>query len=113
MLPRSANTAVFARLLRSAPQPRPFSTSASSRAAVSSSSLPAKKPVGAFRGGVFGFLAGTVASGVCIWYYFLGDYRLSNEILTDDIYALQKSTEKLQGYVKELEAKADQLQKKK
>ncbi|KAL5358706.1 hypothetical protein BJX96DRAFT_173690 [Aspergillus floccosus] len=76
-------------------------------------SLPAKKPVGAFRGGVFGFLAGAVAAGASVYYYILGEYRVSNEMLTEDIYALQSATQKLQTYIGELESRVDQLQKKK
>lgn len=34
---------------------------------------------------IFGFLAGAVASGMCVWYYLLGDYRVSNEMLSEDI----------------------------
>ncbi|KAL4895104.1 hypothetical protein BDV59DRAFT_159927 [Aspergillus ambiguus] len=93
------------------PARRTFSASSSMRDAAGS--LPAKKPVGAFRGGVFGFLAGAVAAGACVYYYILGEYRVSNEMLTEDILALQSATQKLQTYIGELETKVDQLQKKK
>ncbi|KAL4887185.1 hypothetical protein BJY04DRAFT_48968 [Aspergillus karnatakaensis] len=75
--------------------------------------LPARKPVGAFRGGLFGFLSGTVFAGAVVYYYILGEYRVSNESLTEDIYALQSATQKLQSYISELETRVDQLQKKK
>ncbi|KAI4124857.1 MAG: hypothetical protein LQ338_004583 [Usnochroma carphineum] len=39
-----------------------------------SAAIPLRKPVGAFRGG-----AGT-------YYYILDEYRVSNELLTEDIY---------------------------
>ncbi|KAL1993505.1 hypothetical protein VTN49DRAFT_3454 [Thermomyces lanuginosus] len=91
-----------------------FSTTAPTRnAAGSSSSLPARKPVGAFRGGVFGFLLGSVTAGVAVWYYILKEYRVANEMLTDDIFALQAASQKLNGYIHELEQRIDQLQKKK
>ncbi|GES63697.1 hypothetical protein Ao3042_10658 [Aspergillus terreus] len=93
------------------PARRSFSASYSMRDVAGS--LPAKKPVGAFRGGVFGFLAGTVAAGASVYYYILGEYRISNEMLNEDIYALQSATQKLQTYIGELESKVDQLQKKK
>ncbi|PYH46541.1 uncharacterized protein BP01DRAFT_316565 [Aspergillus saccharolyticus JOP 1030-1] len=73
--------------------------------------LPAKKPVGAFRGGIFGFLSGSLAAGVAVYYYVLAEYRISNEMLTEDIYALQTATQKLHTYIGELEAKVDQLKK--
>lgn len=88
---------------------RPFSVSRPRREAA----LPAKKPVGAFRGGyvpilllmlapfsvfytvmyphilttrrVFGFLTGAVVAGASVYYYILGDYRVANEMLSDDI----------------------------
>ncbi|KAJ5513477.1 hypothetical protein N7463_003029 [Penicillium fimorum] len=75
--------------------------------------LPSRKPVGAFRGGAFGFLAGSVAAGASVYYYILGEYRLANEMLSDDIAALQKATIKLQSYITELESRVDQLHKKK
>ncbi|PTU24458.1 hypothetical protein P175DRAFT_0497583 [Aspergillus ochraceoroseus IBT 24754] len=77
------------------------------------STLPARKPVGAFRGGIFGFLSGAVAAGAVVYYYILGEYRTSNEMLNEDINALQSATQKLQTYIGELESRMDQLQKKK
>jgi hypothetical protein len=35
---------------------------------------------------LFGFLAGSVAAGAGVYYYILDEYRLSNEMLTEDIY---------------------------
>ncbi|KAF7593509.1 hypothetical protein BBP40_011420 [Aspergillus hancockii] len=93
------------------PARRSFSASPAVRDAAGSS-LPAKKPVGAFRGGIFGFLTGTVVAGASVWYYILGEYRVTNELLTEDIYALQAATSKLQTYIGELETKVDQLKKK-
>ncbi|KAJ5328110.1 hypothetical protein N7452_008500 [Penicillium brevicompactum] len=75
--------------------------------------LPSSKPVGAFRGGVFGFLAGSVAASASVYYYVLGEYKIANEMLSDDISALQMATIKLQSYITELESKVDQLHKKK
>ncbi|KAL2815780.1 hypothetical protein BDW59DRAFT_153701 [Aspergillus cavernicola] len=77
------------------------------------STLPTKKPIGAFRGGLFGFLSGAVVAGATVYYYILGEYRISNTMLTEDIYALQSATQKLQTYISELETRVDQLQKKK
>ncbi|KAL7658292.1 hypothetical protein BDQ94DRAFT_138580 [Aspergillus welwitschiae] len=75
--------------------------------------LPTKKPVGAFRGGLFGFLTGAIAASAGVYFYILGEYRIANEMLTEDIIALQGATQKLQTYIGELERKVDQLQKKK
>ena len=35
---------------------------------------------------VLGFLTGSVAAGAAVYYYVLDEYRLSNEMLTEDIY---------------------------
>ncbi|PGH04660.1 hypothetical protein AJ80_08494 [Polytolypa hystricis UAMH7299] len=48
--------------------------------------LPVSKPVGAFRGGLFGFLFGSAVAGASVYYYILEEYRVSNEMLTEDIY---------------------------
>ncbi|KAK2848525.1 hypothetical protein FQN49_005637 [Arthroderma sp. PD_2] len=42
--------------------------------------------LGAFRGGLFGFLAGSTVAGASVYYYILEEFRLSNEMLTEDIY---------------------------
>jgi hypothetical protein len=114
MLPRTP----ILSLLRSAAKPvtvpapaRYFSTSPALKNA--GSTLPAKKPVGAFRGGVLGFLAGSVTAGTLVYFYILQEYRTANEMLSEDIYALQLATQQLQSYVVELETKVDGLQKKK
>jgi hypothetical protein len=61
-----------------------FSTSQSLRNA--GTPLPARKPVGAFRGGLFGFLAGTTVAGAAVYYYILGEYRVANQMLNEDIH---------------------------
>lgn len=35
---------------------------------------------------LFGFLSGAVFAGATVYYYILGEYRVSNEMLTEDIY---------------------------
>ena len=35
---------------------------------------------------LFGFLTGTVVAGSAVYYYILGEYRVSNEMLTEDIF---------------------------
>ncbi|KAI3334685.1 hypothetical protein F4824DRAFT_466775 [Ustulina deusta] len=74
--------------------------------------LPARKPVGAFRGGLFGFLLGTTLAGGGVYGYTLRDYKASNELLTEDIYALQAACQRLNTYVKELEDKMDAAERK-
>ncbi|KAF2085431.1 hypothetical protein K490DRAFT_67846 [Saccharata proteae CBS 121410] len=64
-----------------------------------------KKPVGAFRGGLFGFLLGSVTAGAGMYYYVMEEYKVSNELLTEDIYALQQAVQRIESYVKVLEDK--------
>jgi len=75
--------------------------------------LPVRKPVGAFRGGLFGFLLGATITGAGVYYYILEEYKVSNELLTEDIYALQAAVQKIHTYVTGLEEKVDALEKKK
>lgn len=35
---------------------------------------------------LFGFLLGSVLTGSGVYYYILEEYRVSNELLTEDIY---------------------------
>ncbi|KAK5190124.1 hypothetical protein LTR99_008158 [Exophiala xenobiotica] len=73
--------------------------------------VPVKKPVGAFRGGLFGFLLGSTLAGASVYYYILEEYKVSNELLTEDIYALQAAVQRIHSYVSELENKMNQLKK--
>lgn len=90
-------------------QPRLFSTSTVFLNSPTVA-LPVQKPIGAFRGGwvwqfpvclppvsdrwlmarvacrLFGFLFGSVVAGASVYYYILKEYRMSNEMLTEDIY---------------------------
>ncbi|EEP76155.1 predicted protein [Uncinocarpus reesii 1704] len=102
-----AKTPVFPRVRGAAP----FSTSGR-LLNTAEAALPRYRPLGAFRAGIFGFLFGSTVAGASIYYYILEEYRLSNETLTEDIYALQAATQRLSTYVVELEGKLDQLQKK-
>ncbi|KAI4288709.1 MAG: hypothetical protein L6R35_002030 [Caloplaca aegaea] len=74
---------------------------------------PVRKPFGAFRGGMFGFLLGTTLAGGGTYYYILDDYRVSNELLTEDIYALRAAVQRLHDYTSSLEEKMDGMQRKK
>ncbi|CAO2656418.1 Nn.00g052210.m01.CDS01 [Neocucurbitaria sp. VM-36] len=87
---------------------RTFQTSAALRQEVVAA--PVKKPVGAFRGGLFGFLLGATTSGAGMYYYVIDEYRVSNQLLTEDIYALQAAVQRIEGYVRTLE---DQVNAKK
>ncbi|KAH7401335.1 hypothetical protein BKA66DRAFT_564987 [Pyrenochaeta sp. MPI-SDFR-AT-0127] len=84
---------------------RGFQTSAALRADVVTA--PVRKPVGAFRGGLFGFLVGATTSGAGMYYYVIDEYRISNQLLTEDIYALQSAVQRIEGYVRTLEEKVD------
>ncbi|KAI4247452.1 MAG: hypothetical protein L6R40_001400 [Gallowayella cf. fulva] len=78
-----------------------------------SAAIPLRKPVGAFRGGMFGFLLGTTLAGAGTYYYILDEYRVSNELLTEDIYALQAAVHRVHDHMNSLEEKMDAMQKKK
>merc|ERR1712098_609549 len=56
---------------------RSFQTS-TRRFAEVAAPLPVRKPVGAFRGGLFGFLLGSTLAGAGVYYYVLDEYKVSN-----------------------------------
>ncbi|KAJ4410985.1 hypothetical protein N0V85_003892 [Neurospora sp. IMI 360204] len=74
--------------------------------------LPARKPVGAFRGGLFGFFFGSTLAGSAVYYYALQEYKASNELLTGDIYALQNAVDRLGKTLITLEEKMEVLERK-
>ncbi|KAK7745497.1 hypothetical protein SLS53_002995 [Cytospora paraplurivora] len=91
---------------------RSFQTSAR-RLSAEAVPLPARKPLGAFRGGLFGFLLGATLAGSGTYYYVLQDYKASNELLQDDINALQAATHRMSKYLTTLEEKIDTAESKK
>lgn len=68
---------------------------------------------------LFGFLLGSTGAGAAVYYYILEEYRVSNELLTEDIYvrtnseiqnpsltrfqALQAAVQRTESYVRSLE----------
>ncbi|KAF8540196.1 hypothetical protein BDD12DRAFT_40795 [Trichophaea hybrida] len=64
---------------------------------------PVKKPVGAFRGGIFGFLLGSVVAGGASYFYVYEEYKVANDLLTEDIDALRTATLRLEKHVRTLE----------
>lgn len=71
---------------------------------------------------IFGFLLGSTLAGAGLYYYVVDEYKVSNELLTEDVYvsgtdalgtyygsllnnvqALQAAVQRLEGYVKGLE----------
>ncbi|KAG5931444.1 hypothetical protein E4U22_005541 [Claviceps purpurea] len=86
---------------------RTFTTSARRMVEVAPP-LPAKRPMGAFRGGIFGFLFGSVLASTAVYSYVLQEYRASNDLLIEDIYTLQASVTRLTNYVKALEEKVQE-----
>ncbi|KAF7917298.1 uncharacterized protein EAE98_007647 [Botrytis deweyae] len=92
---------------------RGFSMSARRAAQITETPLPVRKPVGAFRGGLTGFLLGSTLAGAGVYYYILEEYKVSNELLTEDIYSLQNSVQRVHTYVQSLEEKLADLEKKK
>lgn len=75
-----------ARAIFSAAPARSFQTSAARLDAVAAVPLPARRPIGALRGGLFGFFFGSTLAGAGVYYYALQEYKASNELLTEDIY---------------------------
>ncbi|KAK4132465.1 hypothetical protein BT67DRAFT_443674 [Trichocladium antarcticum] len=94
---------------------RNFGTSMARRDAVAVGGaapvLPARKPVGALRGGLFGFFLGSSLAGGAVYYYAIQDYKASNQLLTEDIYALQGAVDRLSKYLVALEDKMEALEK--
>ncbi|KAI1810054.1 hypothetical protein GGS20DRAFT_229145 [Poronia punctata] len=91
---------------------RHFHATSRTLADATAAALPVRKPVGAFRGGLFGFLLGTTLAGGGVYGYTLRDYKASNELLTEDIYALQAACQRLNAYVQTLEEKMDAAERK-
>ncbi|KAH8177640.1 hypothetical protein LIA77_02722 [Sarocladium implicatum] len=102
MLPASSR--ILASRLATVGTARSFHASA--RRMADAAPLPAKRPMGAFRGGLFGFLFGCVLSGGAVYSYLVQEYKTSNDLLTEDIYTLRQSVNGLTNYVQALEQRS-------
>ncbi|TBU31835.1 hypothetical protein BD309DRAFT_1026586 [Dichomitus squalens] len=65
---------------------------------------PAKKPVGAFRGGIVGFLFGFSLASSLAAYHLLEEYKLASAALQASVEELQTSTQKVSAHVRRIEA---------
>ncbi|KAF9814982.1 hypothetical protein IEO21_04832 [Rhodonia placenta] len=65
---------------------------------------PPKKPIGAFRGGVVGFLFGFSLASSLAAYHLLEEYKLASAALQASVEELQISTEKVSAHVRRIEA---------
>jgi len=57
-------------------------------------------------------LLGTTLTAAGVYYYVLDEYKISNELLTEDIYSLQAAVQRVNDYVQTLEEKVDALERK-
>lgn len=101
-----------AALLRSAAVPRRSFQTSARLLETPAGALPQKKPVGAFRGTIFGFLAGSVTAGAGMYYYVMEEYKVANQLLSEDIYALQSAVQRIESYVRVMEDKVEKAVKK-
>jgi len=94
---------------------RSFSSSAITRAAVEPVVAPVtpvadvgtvkpKRPVGAVRGGIFGFLLGFSLAASFASYHLLEEYKQASATLQASVEELQASTQKVSEHVKRIEA---------
>ncbi|KAK9468089.1 hypothetical protein V1512DRAFT_260749 [Lipomyces arxii] len=81
------------------------STTRSNTAAAPVIGVKTRKPVGAFRGGLFGFLLGSTLTGALGYYYVLDVYRDSNSLLLEDLLHLQRHVSKIEDHMKSQESK--------
>ncbi|CCL99259.1 uncharacterized protein FIBRA_01274 [Fibroporia radiculosa] len=65
---------------------------------------PPKKPVGAFRGGVVGFLFGFSLASSLAAYHLLEEYKMASAALQASVEELQMSTAKVSAHVRRIEA---------
>ncbi|KAI0631996.1 hypothetical protein C8Q77DRAFT_1158680 [Trametes polyzona] len=65
---------------------------------------PPKKPVGAFRGGIVGFLFGFSLASSLAAYHLLEEYKLASAALQASVEELQTSTQKVSAHVRRIEA---------
>ncbi|KAI0087813.1 hypothetical protein BDY19DRAFT_892568 [Irpex rosettiformis] len=65
---------------------------------------PPKKPVGAFRGGLTGFLFGFSLASSYAAYHLLDEYQKASAALQASVEELQQSTQKVSAHIRRIEA---------
>ncbi|KAI0076321.1 hypothetical protein K474DRAFT_1663155 [Panus rudis PR-1116 ss-1] len=65
---------------------------------------PPKKPVGAFRGGIVGFLFGFSLASSYAAYHLLDEYKQASAALQASVDELQQSTQRVSSHIKRIEA---------
>ncbi|PVU88760.1 hypothetical protein BB561_005717 [Smittium simulii] len=70
---------------------------------------PAKRPVGGFRGGVFGFILGAAVTGTYGLYHLVEQYEASNALVLSSVNELEKSTVQIRDYIERIDALEAQL----
>ncbi|GMK58457.1 hypothetical protein CspeluHIS016_0504890 [Cutaneotrichosporon spelunceum] len=68
------------------------------------SEVPVQKPVGGFRGGIFGFLLGFSAATALGVYYLQQDNKIANGLLMASVDELQGSTAKITSHLDRLQS---------
>ncbi|KNE67127.1 hypothetical protein AMAG_12200 [Allomyces macrogynus ATCC 38327] len=103
-------TPAFRRLLTTAATTAPAAATEAAPAAAATFRNtplpPPKKPVGAIRGGVIGFLLGIVLAGTAGYYYLVDDYQVYSNALLNNVEQLGGSVESIRASLK----KADKLE---
>jgi cell division protein FtsB len=61
---------------------------------------------------ILGFLLGSTLAGAGVYYYILEEYKVSNGVLTEDIWKLQAAVQRIHTYVQTLEEKLAELERK-
>ncbi|KAG8898644.1 hypothetical protein FRC01_010829 [Tulasnella sp. 417] len=72
-------------------------TETSGATVVDAGSVRPKKPIGGFRGGVFGFLLGFSVASAYASYRLLEEYKIASALLQASVEELQASTDKVGG----------------
>ncbi|KAF8340370.1 uncharacterized protein EI90DRAFT_3035320 [Cantharellus anzutake] len=63
-----------------------------------------KRPIGGFRGGIFGFLLGFSLASSFASYHLLEEYRLASSTMQASVEELHASTQKISAHVRRIEA---------
>ena len=94
-------------------QARPFSSSTALRQAVvgvervpagTVGTIPVRRPVGGFRGGLLGFFLGFSIASAYTSYYLLQEYKFASSLLQSSVEELQESTAKMTNHLQRIQA---------
>ncbi|PVU84810.1 hypothetical protein BB559_007384 [Furculomyces boomerangus] len=83
--------------------PRSFQAATGTQKTESETPKSKSKPIGGFRGGIFGFLLGATVAGSYGFYYLIDQYQKASSLVLSSVDELEKTATDVKDYVRKID----------